>query len=97
MPLHLEVISSTSKLKSNTRAYFLLISLFVILVKCNKYKFSVSSIEATSEQTSLVLKFKGKISIAFKVLRVKKSNVFVLVSILAKSYNFLHHFFIKGF
>ena len=94
MPL-LVVLSSTSKLRSNTHDYFLLISLFIILVKC-KYNFSVPSIETTRKQTSLVLKLKGNISIAFKVLPAKKCNVFVLASIFAKSYNFLHHLFIKG-
>ena len=96
MRLHLVVLSSTSKARSNTCEYFLLISLFIILVK-SKYNLSVSSVETTREQTSLVLKLKGKISIAFKVLWAKKSNVFVLVTALAKSYNFLHHFFMKGF
>ena len=76
MLLHLVVLSSTSKRRPNTREYFLLISLFITPVKC-KYKFSASYIETTREQTSLVLKLKGKISIAFKVLRAKKSNVFV--------------------
>ena len=88
MRLHLVVLSSTSKLKSNTHEYFLLISLFIILVKYIKYKLSVSSVETTREQTSLVLKLKGKMRIAFKVLWAKKSNVFVLASILAKSLKF---------
>ena len=41
MLLHLVVLSSTSKLRSNTREYFLLIGLFIILVKYIKYKLSV--------------------------------------------------------
>ena len=57
MLLHLVVLSSTNKL-INTCEYFFLISLFIILVKYIKYKFSVSSIETTREQTSLILKFK---------------------------------------